>query len=143
MKTRDKEEIYEKGLTLALSGYQLIEASLKLYLRNYFNIARYLISDQLYFGFDGKDYDNAPLGKLVSVFAKTCPDNNLVSELKAEISHRNHIAHQAALNLYRKEPLPKEQFSELSDEIENHSRNITSLLSRLNEINQQLKSRFE
>ena len=143
MESYGSKEHYEKGVTLALSGYQLIEAALKLYLRNYFEVAKYLISEQIYFGFDGNDYNNAPLGKLINIFSKTCSDKALVSDLKSEVSHRNYIAHQAALELFRKDPLSDEEFNELSQKVENHSKNITSLLSRLKVVNQQLKSKFD
>ena len=142
MENYGSKEHFEKGVTLALSGYQLIEAAIKLYLRNYFKIAKYLISEQVYFGFDGSDYDNAPLGKLINIFSKTFSDKELVSDLKSEISHRNNIAHQAALELFRKESLSSEEFNELSNNIEIHSKNITNLLSRLKVVNQQLKSKL-
>lgn len=134
---------YKEGLMLALSGYQLIEASLKLYLRNYFKIVKYLISEKLYFGFDGKDYDNAPLGRLIDAFSKTCSDTELVSDLKQENTHRNHIAHKATLELYKKEPLNSGEYETLSDEIETRCKNIKSLLSRLKDANSALKKSFE
>lgn len=143
MKATVEQEYYQEGVTLALSGYQLIEASLKLYLRNYFKIAKYLISDQLHFGFDGTDYDNAALGQLVKAFSKTCSDKILVSDLKKEISYRNHIAHKATLERYKKEPLTAEEFNKLSDEIKIRIENIKNLRRRLKKVHLELNKIFD
>ena len=143
MESSVEHEHYQKGIMLALSGYQLIEASLKLYLKNYYKIAKYLIADRLHFDFDGTDYDNAPLGQLVKAFSKTCADQDLAKDLKSEVSHRNHIAHKATLELFKKEPLSSNELNDLSAEIKIRGEKITTLLSRLEEANLVLQRHFD
>ncbi|KAB7703183.1 hypothetical protein GBN26_02100 [Plesiomonas shigelloides] len=128
---------------LVLSGYQLIEASLKLYIVNYFRIAKYYISDRIHFGFDGSDYHDAPLGQLVKVFSKTCADKELVADLKSEISHRNHVAHKATLVLYKKDTVTSEEFDNLIKDIQMHGEKITNLLSRLKKVHSELNAPFD
>ena len=140
---KSNEELYREGVMLVLSGYQLIEASLKTYLKNYFTIVRHVVPEELHFGFDGKDYGNAALGTLVKVFAKVCGDSGLVSDLKSEISHRDHIAHRALLVLFQKESLPTEEFNELSDQVADHGKRITGLLTRLREAHNKLTEIYE
>ena len=125
---------YQEIANLTLGGYQLIEALLKTYLRNYFNIAKHRLSSDFHFGFTGSDYDNAALGTLLKVFAKTCSDSQLVKDLQTEIPHRDHVAHQASLVLFRRQPCTSEELRALSNELSVRSGSISSLLTRLNHV---------
>lgn len=140
---KSTEENYIEGVLLVLSGYQLIEALLKTYLKNYFTILKHVVPAELHFGFDGKDYETAALGTLVKVFAKVCGDSCLVSELKSEICHRDDIAHRATLVLFKKEPLSTEEFIKLSDQLAVHGKKITDLLRRLGEAHDKLVGNHE
>ncbi|RVT44130.1 hypothetical protein EMM73_17385 [Rheinheimera sediminis] len=89
-----QESSYKEIVTITLSGYQLIEARIKTYFHDYFEIVKYRIGNDLHFGFEGQDYSNAALGTLLKVFSKTCADSELLKDLRAEITHRDHVAHQ-------------------------------------------------
>ncbi|WP_225043003.1 hypothetical protein [Xanthomonas campestris] len=125
---------YQEIANLTLGGYQLIEALLKTYLRNYFSIAKHRLGIDLHFGFTGSDYDNAALGTLLKVFAKTCSDSQLVKDLQAEIPHRDHVAHQASLVMFRRQPCSSEELQALSEELSIRSGSISSLLTRVNNV---------
>lgn len=128
-----REDSFQKIASLALGGYQLIEALLKTYLRNYFEIVKHRVGTDLHFGFSGHDYDKAALGTLLKVFAKTCPDTSLVKDLQAEVQHRDQVAHQAFLVLYRRQPCSSEELIALAEELSIRAEKITSLLRRLDE----------
>lgn len=139
---KSSEEHYKEGLLLVLAGYQLIEASLKTYLKNYFTIVRYILPTDLHFGFDGKDYETAALGTLLKVFSKVCGDSQLVADLKSESSRRDDIAHQAALVLFKKEHLLEEEFAALSEQLAVQGKNITQLIERLREAHNKMEKYY-
>lgn len=139
---KSTEEHYKEGLVLVLAGYQLIEASLKTYLKNYFTIVRYIVPTELYFGFEGKDYETAALGTLLKVFSKVCGDSKLVADLKSEVSHRDNVAHQAALVLFKKAPLSEEEFDALSEQVAVQGKNITQLIERLREAHNKMEKYY-
>lgn len=136
------QEHYKEGVILVLAGYQLIEASLKRYLINYFTIVRYIVPADMHFGFDGKDYENAALGTLIKAFSKVCGDAGLVSDLKAETAHRDHIAHKAALVLFQKKPLSNEELDALSEQVANRGKSVTALIERLNQAHRKLEESY-
>ncbi|MCE4286603.1 hypothetical protein LYZ77_17200 [Xanthomonas hortorum pv. vitians] len=129
---QSEKKSFQEIASLTLGGYQLIEAMLKTYLHNYFRIAKHRLGKDFYFGFSGHDYDKAALGTLLKVFSKTCVDPALVKDLQAEVPHRDHVAHQALLVLYRRQPCSSEELSALADELSARTESITNLLSRLN-----------
>jgi hypothetical protein len=136
--SRSREKNFQHVTSLALGGYQLIEALLKTYLRNYFAIAKYRLGADLHFGFSGDDYDQAALGTLLKVFSKTCADRELVKDLQAEVKHRDHVAHQALLVLYRHQPCSPEELQAQIDELSVRADGISGLLRRLDEAHRAL-----
>jgi hypothetical protein len=126
-----QESSYKEIVTITLSGYQLIEARIKTYLHDYFEIVKYRIGNDLHFGFEGQDYSNAALGTLLKVFSKTCADSELLKDLRAEITHRDHVAHQALLVPYKRKPCSSEELSQLANELAKRSESIINLLNRL------------
>ena len=104
---------YKNGVTLALSGFQFLEETLKTYLELYFDAVRKLTHQKLYFGFERGDYQKAALGRLVQAFSKACDDKALVTELRGMVEKRDHIAHQALLRFYRPEPITGEEYAKL------------------------------
>lgn len=123
--------LYREGASHALAGYQLIESLLKTYISNHFKIVKFILGNQLYFGFTGNEYEQAPLERLVNIFSKLCNDDQLIRELRNEITHRNHIAHQSMLIMYSKRKLGVEQFISLNDEMVKRNNTIANLLDRL------------
>ena len=125
------KEHYRKGANLALAGYQLIESLLKTYIKNYFSIVKSIIGNELYFGFDGQDYEEAPLGRLLQVFSKICDNQKLVKDLQSEIKHRNDVAHKSMLILYSKSKPSIEEFDDLNKSLEVRNKAIHKLYTRL------------
>ena len=80
----DFEKTYKNGVTLALSGFQFLEETLKTCLELYFNAVRKITHEKLYFGFERRDYQKAALGRLIQAFSKTCDDKALIGELRAQ-----------------------------------------------------------
>jgi len=126
-----QKEIYREGSNLALAGYQLIEALLKTYIKNYFEIAKYFLAGKLHFGFTGRDYDEAPLGRLLQVFSKISNDEKLLKDLRSEVQHRDQIAHRSMLVLFAKTGPTSEELSSMISELEVRNRKINELLKRL------------
>ena len=132
------EELIEQGRTLysgavnqVLAGFQLIEEMLKSYIANHFDIVRILVKGRLHFEFRREDYQESALGRLTHVFSKLCPNQQLVSDLRAEIKRRDQIAHRALLKSYETGILPDE-YSQLLDELTGDMRRIGDLLTRIN-----------
>ena len=143
MESQSEKKSYQEIAALTLSGYQLIEAMLKTYLRNYFNIAKHRVGADFYFGFSGDDYKNAALGTLLKAFSKTCSDSALVKDLQAELPRRDHVAHQAMLVLYKRQPCSSEELRELAAELSARSESIASLLNRLNALHSCLVAPYQ
>ena len=134
---------YREVANHALAGYQLVEELLKTYIGNHFEIARSLLGDRLHLDFTRKDYEKAPLGRLLQVFAKLCPDAKLVADLRAELPHRDHVAHQSLLILFSSSPASAEFLhSHISDLVERND-SIASLLGRLNEAHARLTAPYK
>jgi hypothetical protein len=78
----------------ALSGCQLIEQELKLYISEALQLVEKCIAGRLPFGLSGKDYENFSLGHLVEVFEKLSDNPALVQDLKAFTRERNVLSHR-------------------------------------------------
>lgn len=126
-----EESSFKEIANITLGGYQLIEARIKTYLNDYFEIVKHKVGSDLHFGFEGKDYKTAALGTLLKVFSKTCSDSALVKDLQAEVPHRDHVAHQALLILYKRQKCSPMEIRELSNELSVRAQSITKLLDRL------------
>ena len=85
----------------ALGGFQLLEEHLKNYIEVYYKSVRHLLNSRLHFDYSRSDIDDAPLGRLISIFAKVCSNTNLVNELRLLVKERNKAAHSALLCLYK------------------------------------------
>ncbi|WP_316674995.1 hypothetical protein [uncultured Tolumonas sp.] len=87
------EEFYLK-VAYALSGCQLIEQELKLYLTQAFELINKCINNKLVFKFSGDDYANASLERLIEAFQKLTNNEELVKELRAFKDERNFLSHK-------------------------------------------------
>jgi hypothetical protein len=88
---------YRKSIGDCLMGYQLLEEQLKAYLGNYHDAVRYFISRRLHYGHEYSDVANLPLGRLISLFSKSCSDQPLLLDLRNSIPFRDSLAHRAFL----------------------------------------------
>lgn len=79
----------------AMSGCQAVEQGLKLYLTEAFEAVRLRVAPLMPFKMSGKDYENAPLERLIEVFAKFTNDDELVKDLRKFKDERNYLSHRA------------------------------------------------
>ncbi|MDO9387581.1 MAG: hypothetical protein Q7T65_12845 [Thiobacillus sp.] len=124
------QQLYSRGANQVLAGFQLIEEMLKSYLELHFNMTRVLLNGRLYFEFRREDYQDAALGRLTQVFSKLCANGPLVSDLRAVIKRRDHIAHRALLKLYDEGITPQE-YSQLIDELNIDMQRSSDIMNRI------------
>lgn len=120
------EDFYRDSVSSALGGFQLVEEGLKTYIDIYYGAVRDILAGKLHFAFDQSDVQDAPLGRLLTIFSKICPNKELVSELRGLIKHRNQAAHQAFVCLYDDETSTEAYKAMTSANIE-----LTTVLTRL------------
>lgn len=66
----EEDDFYLK-IGQALSGCQLVEQELKLYITEAFELARKCIGNRMPFKLNGEDYSDSSLEKLIEMFKKT------------------------------------------------------------------------
>jgi len=77
----------------ALTGCQLVEQELKLYITEAFELVKKCVGSQFPFSMSGADYMDAPLGRLIMVFRKLSDNAALVDQLNKFKVERNFLAH--------------------------------------------------
>ncbi|WP_096696466.1 hypothetical protein [Polaromonas sp. AER18D-145] len=82
-------------LIRALGFLQMIEEGLKLYVGTAEELIQAATPYGVPFKVDRKAIENAPLGKLIGMFAKLNRNDQLIARLRQLPEHRNHIAHAA------------------------------------------------
>lgn len=92
MPTLSNERFYLK-IAHALSGCQLVEQELKLYITEAFDLVRKCVGDHMVFRMTGKDCANFALGQLVDTFRRLSDNKELVDDLKAFTRERNVLSH--------------------------------------------------
>ena len=128
-------EHYRTSVMNALGGYQLLEQQLKTYLAMYHDAVRVLTKGQLHYGYGESDFQNWPLGRLRSTFAKTNGNDQLAKDIQSLISHRDHIAHQAMTALYD-QSIPDQKITAMVEE------NFTTI-RKIQEIQRALANEME
>lgn len=76
----DEDDFYLK-IARALSGCQLVEQELKLYITEALELAKKRIGNKMPFKMSGEDYANSSLEGLIKIFKKLSDNETLVSEL--------------------------------------------------------------
>lgn len=89
----DDDDFYLK-VAYALSGCQLIEQELKLYITEALELARKCIGERLPFKMSGEDYANASLERLIEIFRKLSNNDELVRDLRKFKDERNFLSHK-------------------------------------------------
>lgn len=92
---KDKDDFFLK-VAYALSGCQLVEQALKLYIAEALELAKQRIGHKIPFKMRGEDYANRPLGQLIDVFHKLSDDETLVKELHKFREKRNLLVTKAS-----------------------------------------------
>jgi hypothetical protein len=90
-----KDHDFYLKVARALTGCQLVEQELKLYIAEALQLAKKRIGDQMPFRMSAKDYENAPLERLVTTFSKLTNNEPLVSSLNKFKDERNFLSHKA------------------------------------------------
>ncbi len=81
-------------VAFALSGCQLVEQQLKLYISEALTLAQKCIGKRMPFKMSGDDYEDASLEKLIEVFKKLSNNPTLVTELRRFKDERNFLSHK-------------------------------------------------
>lgn len=78
----------------ALSGCQLVEQELKLYIAEAFELVQKCVAGKLSFSMNGEDYADASLERLIDTFRKVSDSHALVTELRKFKDERNFLSHK-------------------------------------------------
>ena len=89
----DEDDFYLK-VAYALSGCQLVEQELKLYITEAFELAKKCIGDEMPFRMSGEDYADASLERLIEIFKKLSNNEALMAELRRFKDERNFLSHK-------------------------------------------------
>jgi hypothetical protein len=78
----------------ALSGCQLVEQGLKLYITEALELVQKCVDGKLSFRMSGNDYADASLERLIQIFQKLSSNLTLVAELERFKKERNFLSHK-------------------------------------------------
>lgn len=90
----EQDEFFLK-VSRALSGCQMVEMELKLYLANAVALIKKRLGDRMPFEMTGDDYQNFSLERLISTFKKFTDNKDLVKRLNKFKDERNFLSHKA------------------------------------------------
>jgi len=88
-----KDEFYLK-VAQALSGCQLVEQELKLYITEALQLAKACIGDRMPFKMSGDDYADSSLERLIQLFGKLSNNDTLLRDLGKFKTERNFLSHR-------------------------------------------------
>ena len=89
----EPEDFYLQ-VAYALSGCQLVEQELKLYISEALQYVGKCVGARLPFKMSGQDYQDASLERLIEVFRKLTDNDTLVAELGRFKKERNFLSHK-------------------------------------------------
>lgn len=89
----DKDDFYLK-VAHALSGCQLVEQQLKLYITEALELAKKCIGKKMPFKIVGEDYADSSLERLIDIFRKLSDNEPLVVSLRKFKDERNFLSHK-------------------------------------------------
>lgn len=90
-----KNDAYVLAVQQALFSFQMIEEALKLSVRGSYEIIQFVAPSPVVFNFEPSAIANAPLGKLIKLFANVSSDKELIADLRKIEEWRNFCAHRA------------------------------------------------
>jgi hypothetical protein len=92
---RDKsEDAFYLEVAHALSGCQLVEQQLKLYITEAFDLVRKCVGEKMHFKMSGDDYADSSLERLITTFKKLSNNVQLSTDLGRFKDERNFLSHQ-------------------------------------------------
>lgn len=89
----DEDDFYLK-VAHALSGCQLVEQQLKLYITEALELAKKCIGEKMPFKIAGEDYADSSLERLIEIFRKLTDNESLVADLRHFKNERNFLSHK-------------------------------------------------
>jgi len=89
----DEDDFYLK-VAHALSGCQLVEQQLKLYITEALELANKCIGEKMPFKMTGDDYADSSLERLIDIFRKLSDNETLVTDLRQFKNERNFLSHK-------------------------------------------------
>jgi hypothetical protein len=90
---KEKDDFFLR-VAHALSGCQLVEQELKLYITEVLNLVKKWIAGRIPFKLSGEDYENSSLERLIEAFRRYSNNQTLVGELEAFKKERNFLSHK-------------------------------------------------
>lgn len=78
----------------ALSGCQLVEQQLKIYITEALQLTQKCVGRRMTFIMSGQDYEDASLERLIGTFKKLTDNSELVTRLNKFKDERNFLSHQ-------------------------------------------------
>lgn len=89
----NEDQFYLKT-AYALSGCQLVEQELKLYITAALDLVRKCVGSRMTFNMRGEDYENSSLERLIEVFKKLSSNDQLLKDLRKFKEERNFLSHR-------------------------------------------------
>ena len=89
----DEDDFYLK-VAHALSGCQLGEQQLKLYITEALELAKKCVGEKMAFKMSGEDYADSSLERLIEIFRKLSDNETLVADLRQFKNERNFLSHK-------------------------------------------------
>ena len=89
----DKDEFFLK-VAHALSGCQLVEQQLKLYITEALALVEKCVEGKMSFRISGEDYEDSSLERLIGTFRKLSDNEQLITDLNKFKDERNFLTHK-------------------------------------------------
>jgi hypothetical protein len=124
----DDDSKFYLHVALALSGCQLVEQQLKLYIAEALELVAKRLDGQLPFSMQGSNYDDASLERLINTFKMLSNEPQLLADLNKFKDERNFLSHRAITSCL--DPEGNRQL-DISDELEPRLQNIRREADRL------------
>ena len=93
-----EDKDFNQRIGLAFAPYQVIEEYLKLCIEAAHLKIQVLLRGRIPFRYSRKDYENEPLGRLITLFARYYDNNKIIQRLRSAQTDRNYVAHKALVH---------------------------------------------
>lgn len=94
MDSDDTSEIFYRRIADALTGCQLVEQELKLYIAKAYEVIGERVGDRVPFKWHGSDVEDWSLERLINAFKKLSDSDQLIQDLNEFKKQRNFLTHK-------------------------------------------------
>jgi hypothetical protein len=91
---KDHGESFYVAVAHALTGCQLVEQELKLYITQALDLARKCVGKRMAFKLSGDDFEESPMERLIGMFRKLSDNPALLADLEKFKRERNFLSHK-------------------------------------------------